>query len=420
MHHAAKCSRRGRAVAALVVFWALGQATRVDAHGLPPGTTSIRTRTGQPNDWMVGSNFGPLISTGGQPYRVICAEGIGYPEGFETSFHWTASGRMIVGNASGLFTSPDGCTWTALPELAEEGVTDLYADPASGALLVTTSRYGRSNGLWASTNDGQSFSATALANSGLYFTAVRSSAARPGRWVVSAWWYDPAVVRIFHSDNAGGTWTETVPNISAAGPFFLLGISPTQPDVLFAWLSNAEGDFVMRSSNGGATFTQVLEARGGRRDLVFSDDGNTLWLSTTQQIYRSTDAGLTFAALDSPQGNACLFREGQNLYTCGATRTDGFAVGKSTNGGDNFERIFNLDQVTGIFSCPAGTPVHDQCEPLWSSLRVNLLDASQPPPIQLNPSRGGCSSTGASGFALGLVVLWLWGQAAVARRLHRS
>jgi hypothetical protein len=382
-------------------WWALLMVTtsHAFAHGLPPGTTSIQTRVSHPDDWLLGSNFGPLVRSGAAaPYRVICAEGIGYPEGYETSLHWGADGRFMLGNAAGLFTSTDGCSWNHLPELANQGVTDVFHEPSSGTLFASTSKFDGQNGVWTSTNGGQSFTQSALVFPKLYFTGVRSSVAVPSRLYASAWWYDPNQVKLYRSDNGGGAWSEVTMTTPGVGPFFILGVSPANADVVFAFLSGPTSDSLLRSENAGQDFVSVLETEGGRRQLEISADGNTVWMSTTRKLYRSADGGKTFTPLPSPTGNACLYRDANSLYTCGSSAVDGYSVGKSTNGGDSFEPVFKLRDVAGVLSCPAGTPVHDNCEPLWSALRLQLSDVPLPE-YQPTPKGGGCATTGEG---------WVW------------
>jgi hypothetical protein len=369
------------------------------AHGLPPGTTAVTSRTSAPEDVLVATNFGPILSKAQGGHRLICAEAVGYPEGFETVQHWTASGRLLVGSATGLFGSLDGCSWSKVTGLANAGVNDLWPHPESGTIFAATGKYGAANGIWSSTDDGQSFSATPLQEANLYFTAVRSSKALPARLYASAWWYSPLSARLFVSNDAGATWTDALPTLPQAGPFFILGVSPTLPNVLFAWLSAEHTDvsntfeWLLRSDDAGGTWSVVLKTDTIRRGLAFSDDGNTVWLSTQTRLFRSTNHGLTFAPLPSPGTNACVYRSGSSLYACGGARNDGFAVGISSDGGDTFERWMNLDQVEGILACPVGTATHDVCEPLWSTLRTQLAEAAAPAPFTFpSPRRGGCGS----------------------------
>ena len=59
------------------------------------------------------------------------------------------------------------------------------------------------------------------------------------------------------------------------------------------------------------------------------------------------------------------------LWGCGWQFDDAYAIAKSTNG-DEWTRLYNLADLRGPLSCPAGTSTHDLCEPLWPQLGALL------------------------------------------------
>src|SRR5205814_7413892 len=105
-----------------------------------------------------------------------------------------------------------------------------------------------------------------------------------------------------------------------------------------------------------------------------ANDGTTVIASVLDHLYRSTDGGQTFEPLvTGPQANACLTKADDTFYACGAWATDGYAAAGSRDLGNTWRRLLgSFGEVAGPLACPAGTPTHDQCEPLWADLAVML------------------------------------------------
>lgn len=97
----------------------------------------------------------------------------------------------------------------------------------------------------------------------------------------------------FHrSTDGGASWqiiNDQIPNDARA-----IAVHPSQPDRVFV-ATSAPG--VLASTNAGATLTRLsssIDFNASGQDLEYSADGSVLYVSTGQQLYRTTDQGATW------------------------------------------------------------------------------------------------------------------------------
>ncbi|HEV8321623.1 MAG TPA: hypothetical protein VG389_08425 [Myxococcota bacterium] len=146
-----------------------------------------------------------------------------------------------------------------------------------------------------------------------------------------------------------------------------------------------------------------------------------MWLATPTGLMVSADGT---GALAAAPGNApgtvrCLVELEDGLYACADNYGDDYAIGRTADG-TTWEPIFRFEDMDDLLDCPAGTPVHDICGPLWPTVQ----DTFVPPPAP--PGSGGgpgcaCSAAGTRGQrtgaapALALLLLALTRRAARRR-----
>ena len=254
---------------------------------------------------------------------------------------WDAAGRLLNGNDGGIHRSTSlGSSWSSLN--ATVGTTQFYAGmsthPTDDEFVIggfqdngtnrrTTNstswqnvfggdggwtqinqsnpsivfcEYQGTGNLYRSTNGGSSFS---YAGSGI---GGRNCFLPP--FVI-----DPdntntvyyGSERIYRSTNGGTSWSAWSADLTdGAGAIRSLAIAPSNPSYLYAATNDGN---VQVSTNGGQTFTQILDGHPGwprtTRELsVDPTDEQTVYLATAffgeTQIRRSTDAGQTWEALD--------------------------------------------------------------------------------------------------------------------------
>jgi MYXO-CTERM domain-containing protein len=367
---------------AVVSMVALLAATRAAAHGSFPATSSVHVAPGQPETLLVGTTFGTLMTRdGGATWRWICEEAQGYSRSLAAVYLWSRPGTIFVAGFQGLAVSRDGgCSWEQQADFAEKNPSDVREDPArDGVVYLTTSRFGIVNGLHRSRDDGRTFTPL-LTRENRYFSAVRIAQSDPRRVYVSAYWNDPYQAWLLRSDDGGESWTEVARELPELSAFYLLGVSPTDKDVVFA-KESTRPNRLLRSTDAGATFSLVAGVEETLRGFDASADGQTVWIAGLDHIFRSTDGGATFTRLETPQKNACVRRDGARLFACGWQFDDGWALGVSEDTGDTWRGLYVLQDVGGVLECAAGTATREVCDPYWPQLARRFgIEVEEPAP----------------------------------------
>jgi hypothetical protein len=195
---------------------------------------------------------------------------------------------------------------------------------------------------------------------------------------------------------------------------------------------------LLRSIDGGATFSQLLQldgvitssgiSRGIDGVAVDATRGRVL-VATLGGLQRADDPGgapsLTLTPVGGLSATECVEVSGPTVYVCGNNfAPDHAAVAVSDDGGDTFRSILQFANTVGPMHCPAGTPVGDSCPSYWYMYGSQLGIANIPPSNDMGPtftvSGGGfhCSmgTRGEVGLGLALLLLSAGGLVAIGRR----
>ncbi|WP_375768644.1 hypothetical protein NR798_44365 [Archangium gephyra] len=381
--------RRGVLLAPLALL-----TTPALAHLGYPDTTSVTVRRGHPEDMFLGATFGAVISRdSGKTWSWICPESMNYGGWRPETFLWQPDGTLLAATGAALIRSDDaGCTWTVHDYFKAQGLwpMGLASPPANPSRLwVTTGRSASPNGIFRSDDGGATFSPSLRSDTAV-FTAVKVAPSDPRRVYVSGG--TATGLRIYRSDDEGEHWEEIAhpfPEYSAGSrPYdlFVLRVSDTDPDRLWARVSWQGWTYVLESTDGGRTFRSVLHPEGQERDAIdeyligmeVSPDGNTLWAATPTRLFRVRAGESQATLLPLPDGNACVQREGDVLYVCGASRVHDWALATTTDEGQTYTPRFNLPDTRPL-ACPAGTPTHEVCRPRWPQFAPTIgADPSLP------------------------------------------
>lgn len=112
--------------------------------------------------------------------------------------------------------------------------------------------------------------------------------------------------RVYKSTDRGATWvkqtgmTPMLMTVNNGGRFRgqKMAVHPTDPNICL--VGNTAGE-IWRTANGGTSWTKITTPTGNDPSIVFDPtDGNKVyigWSSGTSRVYRSTDAGATFAQM---------------------------------------------------------------------------------------------------------------------------
>jgi hypothetical protein len=197
------------------------------------------------------------------------------------------------------------------------------------------------------------------------------------------------------------------------------------------------GDRLYRSSDGGATWAEVLAARGPILDVALAPRSRVVVATLGGGAFVSDNGGAAFAAMPSPPQLACVgARDDGLLFGCAANwAPDAMALARSSDA-TTWDKVFRFVDLAGPLDCPAGTPQHDTCAAQWPAVRdqfgavapagcpappvADRSSAPEPPPPATAPSArarsGGCCDAGPGSPGAAGVLAAVCGAALYRRR----
>ncbi|MBL8920834.1 MAG: hypothetical protein JNJ54_18365 [Myxococcaceae bacterium] len=355
--------------AALAATLAAGS---VFAHGLPPQATSVAPSPWSDGGVLASTTFGLLVTSDQCTWRWLCPDHLGLGAREVPAWFTTPSGALFAASFTGLLRSGDrGCSFERVAFFDPTGAADLAVDGQT--IFVTTSKFGVTNGLARSIDDGRSFEWTSLRANDVFFSAVRLAPSRPARVYVSAWYFTPKLARLSKSDDRGVTFTsvELPPSVAPGNPFFVHAVDPVDPDVLFASSTDdsaaPERTIVLRSDDGGQTFTRVLEADGRVKGMLRS--AGRWWVAVGDRVFTSAEGRVFEAVAASPQ-RACVGQGAGEVLVCGRSVADGYSLAAFDAG--VAEPRLKWQQIAGPIDCPPQSPAAVACGAAWPVERAEL------------------------------------------------
>lgn len=445
-------------MAALACAAALSPASAM-ANGRAPSTNGVHFRPGDRHSLYVAATFGLLIShDDGCSFRWVCEQDIGYGGTFDPKYRIAADGAIFATTFNGLQVSRDGgCSFTTataeLPADAPGRIAGRWIDAIdigpTGDVWVATADSGRPNNLYRSTDNGATFAPLGMVSPSIWWKSIAVAPSRAQRVYATGYQVAgvladagqmPPTAHFEITDDAAGHWTES----ALAGVRFgttplvhVLAVDPADPDRVFMASAGANpptGDRLYRSTDGGASFTEVLAPAGSILDLAIASDGRVLVATLGTGAFESVDRGATFAPIAGAPQLACIGqRSDGQLFGCAANwEPDNAAIASSLDA-RTWDKRFRFSELAGALDCPAGTAAHDRCASLWPAVQQQL-GATAPPAVcgappdpppgdgaQARRSAGCCAAAGASPGELGgLIGLGALCVAQLRRRRRRA
>jgi photosystem II stability/assembly factor-like uncharacterized protein len=273
-----------------------------------------------------GLTWRPLFD--GQPTQSIGAVAVA-PSDPDVIYVGSGEGlqRPDLSVGDGIYRSRDaGRTWEHLGLREARQIGAIIVDPKDPARLFVAALghpYGpnEERGVFRSTDGGASFQKVLYKdeNTGaidLAFDPTNTQTLYAVLWAArqGPWEYDNAYIGatsgLFKSTDGGATWqplTRGLPTAADALSRIGIGIAPTDPNRIYAWVT-AHASGLYRSDDAGASWTKVnAEPRvWGRGDdfanvRVDPTDANIVYAANTS-TYRSNDGGHTFTAIKGAPG----------------------------------------------------------------------------------------------------------------------
>jgi hypothetical protein len=416
----------GRAIILTAGLAVLVPAGRAAANGAFPDSGAVLLPADRPQEIVLSTNFGLIISDdGGATWQWTC-------EGPETSM---ASSYMLgAAPADRLYSlSPDvglavstngSCSWfRSGGTLASAIASDAFPDPtdATHVLAVVGPAAGTAASavVYESTNGGDTFAATPfyIAPDGETLMGVEIARADP-RVVYLTMATSGPHPSLLRSDDAGATWTtfDLEPSIGARTAR-IVAVDPADANVIYLRAIGAGSELLAVSRDGGLTFATPITLPGGALSAFARLASGTVLVAglvpgdagtTSGVAWRSTDGGVTFQdwTLAPMPGLRALAERDGTLYLAGNNYLDGWALAVSTDEGQTLQPIARYNQVSAVKACAAAA-CQDSCDEqagrhIWAPEVCNPtadggVDGGQPPPK--TPSGCGCSAAPPSGGA---------------------
>lgn len=369
--------------------------SRAQANGRPPGTTGILAAPSATDEahrtLLLGATFGLAVShDGGKHFRWVCEEAIGGPTGVDAILAAPSDKVLVTGSVKGLYVSRDGgCDWQQV---------DLFAPPKQVSAIATSAAKSSTwyvainvpedncGHIYVTHNGGASFTKLPASHDGAYIYSLATVPKAPERLVAAASnnaGSDSCL--LLTSKNGGKTWhKQIVAGAPAASATPSVAVSPVHADVLVVTALDVatNGSTVLLSQDFGQTFRVVGKVQEPVRNIVFTPDGNDVFIATTGHIHRAHVQGGGLEALPSPKTNACAALVGSEMYACGssANNQDGFALAKSADGGKTMTPIMGLADIQGPQSCPHTSSSYKTCAALWPNQRTAIQASASADP----------------------------------------
>ncbi len=276
----------------------------------------------------------PMTSTTMANNGIIGGEGCQVPQ-FITFSETDANVAFMGTDVGGMYKSTDGgVTWKqSSVGLASPGAACLRTDPKNGNRILVSgvsSGKNKNNGVYLSTNGGESFTAVLTNFEGLGYTNTggqndrRSSIAfdpssydaAKGYCTTAYFLYcdnypgsdpvDGTTGVLYKSTDGGVTWTEM-----AKSADYRKGHVHVHPTSGYVYIA-AVGGFYL-STNGGSSFSRKVQGNFTGMDVISTQPNNvylcgsmtsgSFWnQTTTTGVFLSTDSGSSFSTLNSNTG----------------------------------------------------------------------------------------------------------------------
>jgi len=427
----------GRGANAVLVL--LAASTIARANGRPPATSSIQFRAEHETDVLLGMTFGVVLShDDGVTWQWMCEAAVGYGGIYDPRFLWFPSGVIFATTTTGLRVSRDGCTFAETPAFGTKFVSAIARGP-DNALYVAVSSPTDTN-IYKSTDEGLTFPRSAPGPANTWWQSLAVAPSDPNRIYLAGWQFTsdpPKTLLLRRSLDGGRTFSE----LSFDGfdstsdtSIEIAAISPTDPDLVFVHVTNqrdANGDRIYRSSDGGKTFTKVLDVGDSPASLVLRRTGEILVAAPKQGMRRSTDGGVTFQAIEmSPALHArCLVESASGtLWACGENYADEHVGVARSADGMTWTKALRYQDISQPVACATGTPQQTCTVQSWCTLRTQLgvtanptscpagSDSAKPDPRVKPAPKGCCDSGRGSSTTLAALVV---GATALRRRRRR-
>jgi hypothetical protein len=158
-------------------------------------------------------------------------------------------------------------------------------------------------------------------------------------------------------------------SLMGASGAYVSGVARDDPDTLYVRVDRDGGTHLIRSRDGGQSWTIVLRATGELRGFAIADDGRIWTGGAMDPLQRSDDGGdhWTRVAVPNP---VCLRHHDGALYVCVDWVREPYALGRLRDGADAIEPILRFEDARGAVACGRESSAPVLCAPRWTAQRM--------------------------------------------------
>ncbi len=372
-----------RTAAVFLTFAALSAGSGgAEANGRFPTANYFIAGPGTTNQVLaLRTTFGLVVSRdAGRSWGWICEEGYGAVSSNDPSFSVGADGNLVIATFNGMFgADPAYCAWERSAGTPERAFVDVAHTGDNRAMVALAGA--PTYALYRSDDGGRRWAAGASL-AGYFAETADVAPSDPMRVYATA--YGSGAVPVFlRSDDGGRTVRETTRNFDGAdGSGYIAAVDAHRPDVLYVRANLGLGTILLKSTDGGMTFTRIGQTASAMVGFALSDDGDTVWIASDDRaagLQRSVRGG-PWTRVGGDLSVKCLRYHAGLLFVCADEVVDGYALGCSRDNGDHIDPLLSLRRLTGVSSACGGTPVDRTCTPTWAMQTMLLRGIDAGPP----------------------------------------
>jgi photosystem II stability/assembly factor-like uncharacterized protein len=398
-----------RRALAIVVLILLASPAPSRANGRKPEyPINVAFKPGDSQSMYVGATFGFIQShDDGAHWSWTCEQNVGYTGFYDPVYAVDSMGTIFATTPMGITESHDGgCNFMpAGGTTAGNYMADIQV-ASDGTIWTVSGSATGTNDVWVSRDHGATFTSANNPLPNGFWKTIRVAPTDPNRIYVTGFTVagtSPTPL-LYRSDDAGTSWTPipfTMPNVTL---LLLLGVSPTNEDVVFARVDDPMADHLLRSSNGTMTFTDVYDLNGDDiSGFVARADGTTVLAGGHgADVISSTDDGVTWQSVAGTPTVNCLGERGDGaLFVCSeALLAPQMALGKSSDGA-SWTKIMGWENLTDL-QCPSDSRHATMCS--FTGTACQLTKACPPDGGPGNGVTPGAPSVCGCGIASALII----------------
>ena len=376
------------------------------------------------------TTVGYLRSSDGETYEWNCHESVTQPDALITP-RYAENGEGVVLVVVGaldqarqqdesVYRSMDGCNWKAPEGLTGHQVAEVAFDPKNGMnVIAATANDEGINRVLRSVDGGETWSETELEVENRVFRSIRFSRGSANTLWLTAVRYDTEEAWVYRSTDGGISWSEhPIEVVSADGLDVYVDVlvaDDEDPNTAWIVMGPYVDDRLLKTTDGGETFTEVYALDGDIIDGAQDVDGG-VWLVTTGNYVVYSADGDSFERVDDAPLTIGIQTDGTQVFLATRVPGEGTAMAVGTDA-RSFEAVDPFGLTTGPPACLPESDSVLACSPLWSDLADMIegdggedtaveVDTAEP---DASESATGCCSGDTKHSSAGLVFLALFG-----------